>query len=165
MQTSHYSFVVVPDDEEPEYNKFFAYLEDDYDTIMYQGGYGHPGPYNEYPTRGAGDTPTEAIACLCALLHEEAADRDTPDEHLPWATAEAAEAFIGGGPTPPDEKKNWKYYKDHGLDVCPYCHTTNIELVERNYNGTADDVVMCNRCGERWFDVKKIVGIERINNG
>jgi hypothetical protein len=89
----HFTFVVVPDDN--PYNGFFAYLEEDYDTMMYQGGYGAPGPYPEYPTRGAGDTPTEAIACLCALLNEEGEIEGTKEDFR-WHTQAAQKAFIGG---------------------------------------------------------------------
>ena len=97
MRTNTYHFVVVYEKENPDAEEFewFAYEEDDYDWMMYEGGYGARGNLGPFPTRGVGNTPTEAIACLCALLHEEAEDKDTEEEHKPWVISEARKLFIG----------------------------------------------------------------------
>lgn len=91
----HVEFVIVPDMEDGKQKGYFAYLRDPYDWMMYYGGYGALGETKgPYPTRGAGDTPSEAIACLCAVLNVEGAIDGFPEEKQ-WGTREAQKAFVG----------------------------------------------------------------------
>lgn len=117
--TQKFTFRLVPNDgshpgDEEPYQGYWAYPNEDYIIMMYEGGYGALGDdKGPYPTRGHGNTVLEAIACLCACKEEEHYEPGMPV----WSTREAMIAFVGSAPAPQEDP--WiKYDNASHPDEC-----------------------------------------------